>query len=175
MFARAFAEHAARPCLRDGDRTLRYAETLALGRTIIAGLPRPRSLVVLRCSLMLESVAAYVALMVDGHVPLLLEASLAPELAAQIVTAYQPDAVIDPASGIVARPATQPVDLHPDLGLLLTTSGSTGSPKLVRLSANGIALARTNKRTRWRAPGSAAYCYRESSARRLSMLLTGAA
>ena len=29
-------------------------------------------------------------------------------------------------------------DLHPDLSLLLSTSGSTGSPKLVRLSADAV-------------------------------------
>ena len=29
-------------------------------------------------------------------------------------------------------------DLHPDLALLLSTSGSTGSPKLVRLSHDNL-------------------------------------
>jgi acyl-CoA synthetase (AMP-forming)/AMP-acid ligase II len=35
--------------------------------------------------------------------------------------------------------ATGGLDLHPELALLLTTSGSTGSPKLVRLSARNLA------------------------------------
>ena len=35
--------------------------------------------------------------------------------------------------------ASPELDLHPELALLLTTSGSTGSPKLVRLSARNLA------------------------------------
>ncbi len=49
-----------------------------------------------------------------------------------IVQTYQPDVVID-ANGIHHRHRGAP-QLHDDLALLLSTSGSTGSPKLVRLS-----------------------------------------
>lgn len=135
MFADLFQTHADRPCLRDGDRTLTYAETLALGRTLLGDLP-PQALIVLRCALTAETVAAYVAAMVDGHVPLLIEADLAPALADGLIATYRPHAVIDPDAGTVTPgPGTA---LHPDLGLLLTTSGSTGSPKLVRHSAKGL-------------------------------------
>ncbi len=41
--------------------------------------------------------------------------------------------------------SAEPV-LHPDLALLLTTSGSTGSPKLVRLSARNLAVERRRDR-----------------------------
>jgi acyl-CoA synthetase (AMP-forming)/AMP-acid ligase II len=46
-----------------------------------------------------------------------------------------------PLEGYVAARAgeSRELDLHPDLALLLTTSGSTGSPKLVRLSARNLA------------------------------------
>jgi acyl-CoA synthetase (AMP-forming)/AMP-acid ligase II len=45
-----------------------------------------------------------------------------------------------PASGYraVARTSSQLPVLHPDLALLLTTSGSTGSPKLVRLTMRNL-------------------------------------
>lgn len=45
-----------------------------------------------------------------------------------------------PAPGYIAARADRPADLplHPDLALLLTTSGSTGSPKLVRLAARNL-------------------------------------
>jgi acyl-CoA synthetase (AMP-forming)/AMP-acid ligase II len=53
-----------------------------------------------------------------------------------------------PVTGYAASYATQAADspLHPDLAIMLTTSGSTGSPKLVRLSlrnleANAAAIA----------------------------------
>jgi acyl-CoA synthetase (AMP-forming)/AMP-acid ligase II len=52
-----------------------------------------------------------------------------------IQAAYDPD-VIARLDGVLTerRPGTKH-DLHPELALLLSTSGSTGSPKLVRLSA----------------------------------------
>lgn len=140
MFASYFETHANRPCLRargpEGESCLTYAETLAHGRKLTADLA-PRSLVALKCALTIDAVAAYAALMVDDHVPLLLEADLAPDLAEGLIAAYRPHAVLDPESGIIAR--HEGPELHPDLGLLLTTSGSTGSPKLVRHRASGLA------------------------------------
>ena len=137
MFADQFARFADNDCLRDPSRAISYSQVLALGRQIIAGLPKRRCLVVLRCSVTIESVAAYAALVVDGHVPLLLEASLSDVLADQIIAAYSPDAIVDPATATVA-PGPGGTEVHPATGLLLTTSGSTGSPKLVRLSAEGV-------------------------------------
>lgn len=136
MFGHWFDRFADRPCVQDGGRTLTYAETMALGRTLIADLPRPGSLVILRCSLRAECVAAYAALLDAGHVPLLLEADLAEELVERIASRYFADAVLDPLGGIDRRAGGTP--LHPDLALLLSTSGSTGSPKLVRLGRTGV-------------------------------------
>ena len=58
---------------------------------------------------------------------------------------YDPDVVIDD-DGIHERRHGSAHRLHPDLALLMSTSGSTGSPKLVRLSrcnlvANATAIA----------------------------------
>lgn len=41
-------------------------------------------------------------------------------------------------SVLLRRPGGQGPELHPELALLLTTSGSTGSPKLVRLSGRNL-------------------------------------
>jgi acyl carrier protein len=58
-----------------------------------------------------------------------------------MVAAYDPDVVAAPGPDGWAlterRPGTAH-DLHPDLALLLSTSGSTGSPKLVRLSGGNL-------------------------------------
>jgi acyl-CoA synthetase (AMP-forming)/AMP-acid ligase II len=79
-----------------------------------------------------------------------------PEPLARLCQAYGPALVLAPDSLALPdgwTPATAPVPryaaglagrapatvLHPDLALLLTTSGSTGSPKLVRLSARNLA------------------------------------
>lgn len=59
-----------------------------------------------------------------------------------LAAAYDPDVVWDGA--LVERRTRTAHELHPDLALLLSTSGSTGSPKLVRLShTNLLANARS--------------------------------
>jgi acyl-coenzyme A synthetase/AMP-(fatty) acid ligase len=136
-FSEAFARFAGRPCLRASSRELSYQEVADLGRTLIATLPTQRALVLLRCSLTVECVAIYCALLAAGHVPLLLEANLAPELVDRIADTYAVDAILDGEGGTQQRAGG--TSLHPDLALLLSTSGSTGSPKLVRLSHAGLA------------------------------------
>lgn len=93
----------------------------------------------------LGSLVAYLACLRAGHVPLLLPAGMAPELAAALQAHYRPDWVMGPQVGGPLLPgAGLPIvrDMQassspapaPELALLLSTSGSTGSPKLVRLS-----------------------------------------
>ncbi|MBX5441065.1 MAG: AMP-binding protein [Solirubrobacteraceae bacterium] len=72
---------------------------------------------------------------------ILLEAGADP---GPILAAYDPRYVV--ADGEVRERDAAPAELHPDLRLLLSTSGSTGSPKLVRLTgrnllANAAAIA----------------------------------
>ena len=62
-----------------------------------------------------------------------------PSSTADIIDTYDPDVVLRPAGGrVVERRAVSAHVLHPDLALLLSTSGSTGSPKLVRLSRDNL-------------------------------------
>ncbi len=139
MFANAVDLHRDRILVDDGERALSYGAGLELGNKLIAGLPRQRSFVMLKVGLDVESVAAYLALMAGGHVPLLIERSLAEPLVEALVALYRPDAIVDgQAEAPVALTGAEPVELYPDLALLLTTSGSTGSPKLVRLSKAGV-------------------------------------
>lgn len=97
-------------------------------------LPR-RSLVVLHGDTSAELVVTYLALLQDDHVPLLASAH-----ADSLAASWQADAVVGAhATGVeIDRRAAPARELHPDLALLLSTSGSTGSPKLVRLSHENI-------------------------------------
>lgn len=54
----------------------------------------------------------------------------------EMIEAYQPDVVID-GSGLQVRTGGAH-RLHDELALLMSTSGSTGSPKLVRLSRTNL-------------------------------------
>lgn len=107
-----------------------------------------RRLVVLAARNDLDSLVTYLAALRGGHVVLLAPGAGAASLDA-LVAAYAPDVV---ASGhgdrwtVDERHTGSAHVLHPDLALLLSTSGTTGSSKLVRLSrrnldANAAAIA----------------------------------
>ena len=106
-----------------------------------AELGPTRRLVFLEAGNDVESVVTYLAALAGGH-PVLVAAPGDTDRHAELVDRYQPDVVH--ASGAPLREVRAGTrhDLHPDLAVLLSTSGSTGSPKLVRLSlANVVANA----------------------------------
>ncbi|MDT0164200.1 AMP-binding protein [Actinotalea sp. AC32] len=98
-----------------------------------------------------ESVSAYLATLEAGHVALVTADDARTRA---ILDRYRPDvtATGDPDEPFAVTSATPHHLLHPDLALLLSTSGSTGSPKLVRLShrnvtSNALAIAESLRLT----------------------------
>src|SRR5271166_3732960 len=101
-----------------------------------------------------ECRAAYLAALNAGSALILLDATLNASLLRDFLNEYRPDWVfaIQPglelpgyrktASGVpwlLENEDPQPTKIHPDLALLMSTSGSTGSPKLVRLTLKNLA------------------------------------
>lgn len=90
-----------------------------------------------------DAVVAYLAALEAGHVALV--TSCDPAASAPVTDAWPTDLSTDPTD-LSTDPAARPHGpdegprhlLHPDLALLLSTSGSTGSPKLVRLSHGNV-------------------------------------
>ncbi len=135
-WAAILAGHGDAVAVRDDAGTaLTYADVLALRAQFDASLGR-RSLVFLRTASSAASVAAWLGLLAGDHATLAIEHDLAPERLAALVDLYRPDAIIDPDGGITFGPGG--TTLHPDLSVLLSTSGSTGSPKLARFTAAAL-------------------------------------
>lgn len=128
----------SRPALITADDSLTYAQLADR----VESMPWPadgvRRLVLLPGANTLEALVAYVSAIANGHVVLLVPGD-SPAALDSVVDAYDPDLVFDAAAGgFVERHEGSHHDLHPDLALLMTTSGSTGSPKLVRLSQDNV-------------------------------------
>ncbi|MGQ0837282.1 non-ribosomal peptide synthetase [Actinokineospora sp.] len=112
--------------------TLGYRDLAARVTATAERLGTTRRLVLVTATNEVDPLVAYLAALHGGH-PVLLTA---PDALDALVERYDPDVVV---RGAVheRRPGTAH-DLHPDLALLLSTSGSTGSAKLVRLSAANL-------------------------------------
>lgn len=117
--------------------TLTYRELAEAGAAFAAKLGQPRKLVLLEVDNSIASVVAFVGALGGGHVSILAGAS-SDGGNARIVREFAPNVLF--ADGqLRSNPDAPTYDLHPDLSLLLPTSGSTGSPKLVRLSRANLA------------------------------------
>ncbi len=114
-----------------------------------------RSLVFCLTQNSLGSLVGYLAFLQNKIVPLMLNSDLESELLNNLITTYKPEYLWLPQKAknsinnaklildvfdysLIQLPSYKKTVLHDDLGLLLTTSGSTGSPKLVRLSYENI-------------------------------------
>ena len=120
-----------------------YAQLAALVEERKTELGPTRRLVLLEAANDVESVVTYLAALGGRH-PVLLTAPGDVERHAHLLDHYRPDVVQTAGGRPEERHPGTAHDLHPDLAVLLSTSGSTGSPKLVRLSlANVLANARS--------------------------------
>lgn len=136
-----------------------YGDMAAENRRLGAALGK-RCLVFLLCTNTIGSLCGYVGCLQNKAVPLLLSAQLDQDLLRRLLKIYLPEYLWVPASQAAEFPKYIPVyesfdyvllrtgfpkgyPLYSELCLLLTTSGSTGSPKLVRQSyANVLENAR---------------------------------
>jgi acyl-CoA synthetase (AMP-forming)/AMP-acid ligase II len=84
-----------------------------------------------------ESVVTYLAALRGRHPVILVDDGRSDQLS-ELGRRFDPDVVIR-SQGWHERRLTSRRDWHPELRLLLSTSGSTGSPKLVRLAAANLA------------------------------------
>ena len=103
-----------------------------------------------------ECLVAYLAALNSGDALVLVDATLNRDLLLRLIETYRPDRIcgssprksvswLSRASGGEAwqlafgkTRSQEPTAIHESLALLLNTSGSTGSPKLVRLSGENL-------------------------------------
>lgn len=131
-----------------------YAQLIQYGNDLASHMPS-RQLVFQLCSNTLGAIVGYTCLMEHQHVPLMLDKDITPHLLTRLLDEYRPGYIWLPADKVdllthpdivyaawgyvlIKYVSDQRSDLHHDLGLLLTTSGSTGSVKLVRLSYSNV-------------------------------------
>lgn len=146
----------------DGDR-YRYAELVSMVDEFSNKLENHRTLAICFCENTVACVVGYLTFLNTGIVPIMLGTQIEPSFLVDYVTEYRPYYLWKPrtlkidVTGFKLAASLNDydlwvtskfarLDLHPQLALLATTSGSTGSKKLVRqtrenLSINTVGIA----------------------------------
>ncbi|QZH64400.1 AMP-binding protein [Mycolicibacterium farcinogenes] len=133
--AEALRAHGDRIAVVTETRQVSYAALADLVSEAAAALGPERRLVLLEARNDLPTLVHYLGALAAGHVSLPVPAGGDHRTIRQT---YSPDTVVD-AAGIHHVRARSTHRMHDDLALLMSTSGSTGSPKLVRLSHTNLA------------------------------------
>ncbi len=141
----------------EAGRKITYREARSFGQTYLSGLKK-HALILILTRNAIGSVLFYICALRKGLVPMLLDARADQAACDEIMRSYQPDYVAAPEDMEWKLPAGSQVlgssfdynlydlnkehgaDLHEDLALLLSTSGSTGSPKMVRQSRRNLEM-----------------------------------
>lgn len=141
--------------LIDGDcgECYTYSKLSSWQKQLAELLSGPKSLFFLFCENRPEDLLVYITAMNLGHVVCLLDARLHDPIKNELIQLYRPAYIADvkrkeraayeflPFPSLFIQKRSHPdrtPRLHPSLSLLLTTSGTTGSPKLIRLSQENV-------------------------------------
>ena len=140
---RNFNQFANRICVIDPQgRHFSYTEIMASGRAALADLAPAKQLLFIEGRNTPGFVSAYCAALDAGHLVHVFDPDRAQAIQ-PLIESYSPDALVL-TDGEVARLAPVPRNPEPlliedDLALLLATSGTTGSRKLVKITEGNIA------------------------------------
>lgn len=136
------------------DHKFTYGELEALSAEYKKNIPA-RSLVLILCDYAIETVAFYYCQMTNHAVPILVDKKIKQEILLKIIKTYEPEFIWVPSGmenilGVAAKKKWEigkhvlltssfgKCEMDSRLALLLTTSGTTGSIKFVRLSYDSL-------------------------------------
>jgi len=141
--------------ISDSGEILYYADIHMFSDRLKKNI-KERSLVFCLCENTVGSLCGYYSFIYNGIVPLMLDASIDKELLSNLIKIYEPNYLwindsllflysdyevkFSECNYSLVQLSDKIVELNDQLALLLTTSGSTGSPKLVRLSYENIKM-----------------------------------
>ncbi len=136
------------------NKSITYKELENESQTLAEKLELPaKGMIFLFTTNNIESIITYIAALKSGNAVLLLDEKLNDEIRNGLIENYKPDYIISSSNVIpkiyinsfnynslnfYKRIEKTTIDIYPEISVLLSTSGTTGSPKLVKLSYKNI-------------------------------------
>ena len=143
--------------------SIKYGDITELASNINKCITK-RSLIFILTENNVGGIVWTISSILSGHVPLILNAHIDPQLLNKLIQIYQPTHICEPISQtqninssvinnygyILYKTGFDNYQMFPELSHLLPTSGSTGSPKLIRHKYSNIEAAALNISTLFR-------------------------
>ncbi len=145
MFDLNLSRYEENPCLITDEYTISYRELENICLTIENALPSEKQLILVKAKVNAETIIAYLSFLRSGHAFIMLDSSVDDMLTQNIIETYKPNLIWEESNdsdrylvkyknyGLKENNLNN-LKLHPDLSLMLSTSGTTGSPKMVKLT-----------------------------------------
>ena len=152
----------------DSGRAVTYGDICGFSKEFTKHLPE-RSLIFILSENCIGSLLGYISALSNRIVPLIISAATEEGLYSHLYETYRPEYLWLPEKKAIekgleplftawdyclVKNGNKPVPMYDDLSLLLPTSGSTGSPKLVRHSYRNIEANADNVRRLFKLDGS---------------------
>ncbi|HIP13791.1 MAG TPA: AMP-dependent synthetase [Arcobacter sp.] len=145
MFDLNLSRYGEEPCLITDEYTISYEEVENICLTIENALPTGKQLILVKAKVNVETIIGYLSFLRSGHAFIMLDASVNQAFTQNIIETYKPNLIWEECNdadryltkyknyGLKKHNLTS-LKLNSNLSLMLSTSGTTGSPKMVKLT-----------------------------------------
>ncbi len=149
MFDLNLLKHSDNICLITKSKQLSYKDVDTLCQKLAEKLPKEKQLSLIKAKINIETIIGYLSFLRTNHAFIMIDAFVDDTLLENIINIYQPNYIweeVDSLKDYCYRYGdyglrvnhTDKLLLHPELSLMLSTSGTTGSPKMVKLTKKNL-------------------------------------
>ncbi len=136
MFELNLGRFKDKTALCEGEKSVSYEELESLCNSFESELPRSKQLVAIQMQNSIDTIVAYLSFLRLNYALICIDATLNESLKDEIYKRYKPNLIYKNSQ--LSRYSDVKIDIYKNLSLLLSTSGSTGSPKMVKLTKENI-------------------------------------